>query len=205
MSAMPAPPAVTPQPWHRNLFFVQEETDIFKAVHNYMRDPQTGQVVLECREENVRWLPRILRINKDFKGMTPFEIHLKTPGGQTVARIKRGWSFFLCKVDVFDGEDKRIGGFKQKFFSFGGAFRALDNADQLLFELKGNWINWEFKFLAGERELGSVTKEWAGIGQEMFTTADNYVLKISDQVGAEDPVRKLILAAVVCIDMVLKE
>jgi uncharacterized protein YxjI len=59
--------------------------------------------------------------------------------------------------------------------------------------------------LNGEIELATVSKKWSGIGKEMFTSADNYVLQISDHVPAEDVRRPLILAAVMCIDMVLKE
>ena len=54
-------------------------------------------------------------------------------------------------------------------------------------------------------EYAHVSKKWAGLGKEMFTSADNYMLKINDQVAKDDPVRLLILAAVMCIDMVLKE
>jgi hypothetical protein len=39
----------------------------------------------------------------------------------------------------------------------------------------------------------------------MFTSADNYVLEINDTVDKTDPLRLLIFAAVICIDMVLKE
>lgn len=42
----------------------------------------------------------------------------------------------------------------------------------------------------------------------MFKASNNfdiYVLAIDDQVAADDPVRQLILSAVLCIDMVLKE
>ena len=41
--------------------------------------------------------------------------------------------------------------------------------------------------------------------REFFTSADNYVLEISDSVPPDDVIRQLILAAVMCIDMVLKE
>jgi uncharacterized protein YxjI len=44
-----------------------------------------------------------------------------------------------------------------------------------------------------------------GIGREMFTSADNYMLEIEPTVPQNDSVRLLILAAVMCIDMVLKE
>ena len=59
--------------------------------------------------------------------------------------------------------------------------------------------------MTGGRELGHVSKKWAGIGKEMFTSADNYILQISDDVPSDKPVRILIMAAVMCIDMVLKE
>ena len=54
-------------------------------------------------------------------------------------------------------------------------------------------------------EFAHVTKKWAGIGKEFFTSADNYMLEISSSVPANHPIRQLILAAVMCIDMVLKE
>ena len=53
--------------------------------------------------------------------------------------------------------------------------------------------------------MAHVSKKWAGLGKEMFTSADNYMLEISNDVPQNDDVRKLILAAVMCIDMVLKE
>lgn len=53
--------------------------------------------------------------------------------------------------------------------------------------------------------LGQVNKKWTGIGKEFFTSADNYVLQIENTVAQDDNSRQLILAAVMCIDMVLKE
>jgi hypothetical protein len=54
-------------------------------------------------------------------------------------------------------------------------------------------------------ELAHVTKKWAGIGQELLTSADYYILSIVPSVTPDSNTRKLILAAVMCIDMVLKE
>ena len=98
-----------------------------------------------------------------------------------------------------------VGGFQQKFFSIGGAFDVCDTTGNALCSLKGKWTGWEFRFLAGDREFARVTKKWAGAGKELFTTADNYVLEIDNSVAPDNPVRELIMAAVMCIDMVLKE
>ena len=80
-----------------------------------------------------------------------------------------------------------------------------DANDKHLCTLKGKWTSWDFKFLKDEVELAHVSKKWAGIGKELFTSADNYILDISKEVPSEHPIRIMILAAVMCIDMVLKE
>ncbi|MDP6111474.1 MAG: phospholipid scramblase-related protein, partial [Planctomycetota bacterium] len=169
-----------------------------------IHDPDTGAVIMECREERLGTLTKILRFTK-YKRMTPFDIQVRTPEGGQIVRVTRGISLFLSKVQVLDESDRVIGMFKQRFFSIGGAFTVLDASETPVCQLKGKWTGWDFKFMAGEIELAHVTKKWAGIGKELLTSADNYVLQISDSVSADNMVRHLILAAVMCIDMVLKE
>lgn len=189
----------------RNIYLVKEHVGMFKAANNYdIYDPDTGAVIMKCREEHLGILTKILRFT-DFKRMTPFDIQIRSPEGDQVVRVKRGISLLVSNVQVLDENDRVIGGFKQKFFSIGGAFTVLDSHGIPVCQLKGKWTGWDFRFLAGENELAHVTKQWAGIGKELFTSADNYVLQISDSVAADDVVRQLILAAVMCIDMVLKE
>jgi uncharacterized protein YxjI len=189
----------------RNMFFVKEHTGVFKAANNYdVFDPQTSQVVLHCREDDLGFFTRLLRFT-DYKRMTPFDMRIKTPDGVTVVRVTRGVSFFVSHVQVRDGQDQVVGGFKQKFFSIGGRFAVLDAQDQPVCTLQGNWTGWDFKFVSGGTVLAQVTKKWAGLGKELFTSADNYMLTIADSVRPDDPRRLLLLAAVMSIDMVLKE
>jgi len=190
---------------NQNVFLVKEHVGMFKAANNYdIHDPQTGDLVMECREESLGFLTKFFRFT-EYKRMTPFDIQICTPDGQQLIRITRGVSIFLSTVSVFDENDQFIGGFKQKFFSIGGAFNVLDTDDQPVCVLQGKWTGWDFRFMAGQNEFAHITKEWGGIGKELFTSADNYVLEISDVVPADHVARQLILAAVMCIDMVLKE
>ena len=189
----------------RNLFLIKEHVGILKAANNYdIYDPQTGEIIMECREDRLGMLTKFLRFT-DYKRMTPFDIQIRTPDGRQVVRVTRGVSFFLSKVSVMDDEDQIIGGFKQKFFSIGGAFHVLDSNENPVCQLSGKWTGWDFRFVDGEKQLAHVTKKWAGMGKELFTSADNYILEISENVPQDNPVRQLILAAVMCIDMVLKE
>jgi len=187
-----------------NLYLVKEKVGIFKAANYDIFDPETGEEVIHCREERLGFFTKMLRFT-DYKTMTPFHVDLRTPSGEPILSVQRGISLFLSTVNVLDENDDRIGGFKQKFLSVGGAFRVLGEDDQELCQLKGKWTGWDFRFMSGNTELAQVSKKWAGLGREMFTSADNYILKISDNVPKDNPVRQLIMGAVMCIDMVLKE
>jgi uncharacterized protein YxjI len=190
---------------NRNLFFVKEHAGIFKAASNYdILDPSTNQVIMTCREERLGMFTKMLRFT-EYKRNTPFDIQIRTPDGAPVLTVKRGITLFLSKVDVLNESQQRVGGFKQKLFSLGGAFTVLGSNDQPVCELKGKWTGWEFTFMSGNVELAKVSKKWAGLGKELFTSADNYILQISDQVPFDNPVRMLIVGAVMSIDLVLKE
>ncbi len=193
------------QQLENNLFLVKEHLGILKAANNYdIYDPKTGNIIMECREPTLGLFTKLLRFT-DYKTMTPFDVQIRLPDGTPVVRIKRGVSFWLSRVEVTDGENNLIGTFKQKFFSIGGRFELMDSNDQVICHLKGNLIGWNFKFIRNDRVLAHVSKKWSGVGKEFFTSADNYVLEINPEVGADQALRKLILAAVMCIDMVLKE
>jgi uncharacterized protein YxjI len=188
-----------------NQFFVKEHTGIFKASNNYdIFDPSTNQKTLECREPNLGIITKLFRFT-DYKRMTPFHVEIRTPEGAKVLSVKRGFSLLLSKVEVLDENDTVVGYFKQKLFSIGGKFDVLNATENIVCTLKGKWTSWDFRFVQGNTELASVTKKWAGLGKELFTTADNYMLSINNQATVENNTRILIVAAVMCIDMVLKE
>lgn len=189
----------------QNLYFIKEHVGMFKAANNFdIYNPESQEVIMNCREENLGFFTKLFRFT-GYKRMTPFNIVIKSNSGDKVLTIKRGLSLFISNVEVFDENDHLVGQFKQKFFSIGGKFNVFDAKDQHLCTLKGKWTSWDFKFLKDEVELAHVSKKWAGIGKELFTSADNYILEVSKEVPSDHPIRIMILAAVMCIDMVLKE
>jgi hypothetical protein len=73
-------------------------------------------------------------------------------------------------------------------------------------QVKGDWKGWNFQLLdANGGELGVITKKWAGIGRELFTSADNYMISLSDATGIHAGNVVLLLAAGLAIDVVFKE
>ena len=189
----------------KNLYLFKEHVGFLKAHNNYdIYDPESKEMILHCREKNLNAFYKIVRLFRNYKRMTPFEIEIKGLDGKKILKVKKGFSFFLSKIQVFDENDNLVGIFKQRL-SFNTNFDMLDKREKLVCKLKGNFIGWNFKFLRGDTEVGLVTKKWAGIGKEMFTSADNDILEIKNKVEKDSPLRLLILAAVICIDMVIKE
>lgn len=190
---------------NKNLYFIKEKVGMFKAANSYdILDPETSQVLFTSTEPNLGIFTKIFRFTK-YKAMTPFNVVVATTANQNVLNLKRGVSFFRSDVQVFDDKDRQLGTFKQKFWSMGGKFEVYDMQQKQVCLVEGKWTGWDFKFTRDNQEIAIVTKKWAGLGKELFTTADNYILEIKDVVAPDDAIRQFIIAAVLCIDMVLKE
>jgi uncharacterized protein YxjI len=106
---------------------------------------------------------------------------------------------------VLDENNMLVGRFRQRLLSLGGKFLVMDVNDNLICTLKGKWTGWNFKFIKDNVEFAQVSKKWSGLGKELFTSADNYMLQIDERTPENNSIRLLILAAVMCIDLVLKE
>ena len=188
-----------------NIFLVKEHVGIFKAANNFdIFDPETGEIVMKCREPNLGFFTKLLRFS-DYKRMTPFDIQITSADGERIVRLQRGVSLLLSNVVVSDQDNNTIGYFKQKLFSIGGKFDVLNEREETLCELEGKWSGWDFRFNHAGQELAHVSKKWNGLGKELFTSSDNYMLELNPNMPHTDNTRKLIIAAVMCIDMVLKE
>ena len=189
---------------NNNIYFVKEHVGLFKASNNFdIYDPQTGEVILLCREPKLSMLTKLFRFT-DFKRLTPFHVEITTPSGEPVCSVRRGFLSWL--VEILDEQQEKVGSFQQHIWSIGGAFTVLGASGKELCQLKGSWTGWNFRFVTDDgTEFAHVTKKWSGVGKELFTSADNYVLEIEDSVPADNPLRQIIFSAVMCIDMVLKE
>jgi uncharacterized protein YxjI len=190
---------------NRNLFFIREEPGLLRPANNCdILDPETGRVIMECREQDLKGIRLFLRFS-EMKRTTPFDIRVRTPDGQPVLSVRRGVPIVVSMVRVFDEDDVLLGGFRQKLFSVSGAFDVLDAADQPVCRIKGGFSGWNFAFLGPDDvELAHVTKKWAGLGKELFTSADDYVLQIDEVVPRDSAIRQLILASVICISLIVK-
>lgn len=190
---------------NNNLFLIKEHAGMFKASNNFdIFDPNSQTIIMECRENDLSNLTKIFRFTR-FKTVTPFNIKINSKSGTQIIRIERGVALFRSKINIYDENNNLIGHFQQKYFSLGGKFEIFDEHNNFVATLKGKITGWNFRIFNQENEFAQISKKWAGIGKEFFTSADNYMLSINEIVPANAKIRALILAATMCIDMVFKE
>ena len=141
------------------------------------------------------------------KKLMPTTVEVREhPDGALVFTIKKPVTFLRQTVEVYDADGKKLGYFMSKVFSLGGGFYVYDNNDNQFAEVQGKWTGWEFTFLTPEgHEMGKVTKKWAGVLKELFTSADNYVVSIADDLADQPIAKMLLLAATLAIDIVYYE
>lgn len=187
-------------------FFVKERVSALKLTDTYdIFDPSGSRALGIAKEEPPAWAKWLrLLINKSLLPtvVNIYEVEDQPP----LVSIQRGITILRAKIEVRGWDGSSLGYFKSKLVSLGGGFHVYDHQDRQVAEVKGNWRGKEFKFLnKGGREIGSVTKKWAGLGKELFTSADNYIIALTDSQTASPENTALLLAAGIAVDIVYKE
>ncbi len=190
----------------RSTFFIKEHVGMMKLVDRYdIHDPDTDEKIGFVEEQPGQLVTYLrLLVNKQLMPTTIVVSDLTD--NSVLFIIHRGVSFFRPKVTVKSPQGEMIGYFRAKLFSLGGGFLLFDANDQQVGDVKGDWKGWNFKLLStsGE-ELGTVTKKWAGMAKEIFTSADNYIVALSPTIQSNRSLATLLLAAGLAIDTVFKE
>lgn len=189
----------------RKTYVVKERPGVLKLTDTYdLLDPDTGQPIGIAKEEppGITKYLRLLGDNSFF----PTQVNVyEREGAPPVLTIDRGFTLFRAKVIVRTPE-RELGYFRRKMLTIGQTFNIFDMQDQQIGMVKGDWKGWNFQLLGPQgEELGRVTKKWAGLARELFTTADTYVIALSDAAAGRRDVAQLLLAAGLAIDTVFKE
>ncbi|MCU1676870.1 MAG: hypothetical protein JWM93_1628 [Frankiales bacterium] len=107
--------------------------------------------------------------------------NVSLPDGTLVGQIRKQFRIGLARFDLHDPSGNRLGGAEAK-----------------------NLVAREFNFHdAGGTGIARVTKKWAGVGREFFTTSDNYVIEAP--LTIPDPLRLLVIASTLSIDILMKQ
>jgi len=184
-------------------YFIDEKVNFFQFENSYKVYNDEGVEVGSVNQKLSVW-QKLFRLFLN-KTMLPFNLEIKDLEGNVQASVSRGWTFFLSKIIISDGSGRAFGSIKQKFKLFKPTFKICNNSDELLATISGDWKAWEFVINdSSNNQIGTISKKWAGAMQEIFTSADKYMVKIDPSYN-NDSSKLSVIASAITIDMVLKE
>ena len=184
---------------------ISQKAKLVELTNEYLVSDENGNQVGYVRQEGQTAARKVVRALTRFDSMLSHTLALYDLSGQQVLQVHRPATMARSTVEVQWGPGAVAGYLRQENLMAKARFR-MEGADGTpLGELRSeNWRAWDFKITdPGGNLVAQITKKWSGLGREVFTTADNYVVEIAPFV--QGPMRYLCLAAGVSVDLVLKQ
>ncbi len=186
-----------------NSYFIDEKVNMLKFENEYKVFNDHG-VQIGSVKQKLDGGGKILRLLLN-KSMLPFHLDIKDANDQIQASISRGWTFWMSKIAIKNAEGVQIGTVAQKWAFMKPTFKIYNNQEVQIAEINGDWKAWNFNmFDANKNQIGTISKKWAGVAKELFTTADKYNVNLTSEM-AQPQDKIAIIASAITIDMVLKE
>lgn len=186
-----------------NTYFIDENVNYFKFENCYKIFNEKGENIGTINQKLTAG-QKVLRLFMN-KANLPFLFEIRNSNNEIEASISRGWTFFLSKIIIKDAIGNKIGSVQQKFKIIKPGFKIFNNMGMIIAEISGDWKAWNFVITDNSNvPIGSISKKWAGIAKEFFTTADKYNVNIDPNYSNKEN-KIVILSSAITIDMVLKE
>src|SRR4029453_10117257 len=109
------------------------------------------------------------------------------------------------KIKVSDAQGTERGAILQDNVVGPKHFALVDGRGGRIGSIDGeNWMSWDLPIHDSTgAEVGRITKKWAGILKEGYTTADTYILQVDAEVSPD--LRLLMVASAAGLDVALKQ
>lgn len=188
--------------FENNTFVIDEKIQTFKFENAFKVYNDNGDEIGAIKEN----MPTSRKFLSLFisKKLLPLQFDVLNAEGSVAATLKRGWTMFMSKIQIFDEKGTQVGLIKQKW-ALKPKFEIYDMKDNLIAVIKGDWVCWEFKIMdPKDNQIGLIDKKFNGLAKELFTDADKYAVTIEPSV-TEPALRIAIASSASAIDMIYKE
>ena len=182
---------------------IQQRVELFEAItsiearNKYAVLTPDGEQVCFAYEES-GGVARIF-----LKAHRPLEIHVVENDGRPVLTADRSFFWFFAHLNVRDADDKPIGTINRQAGFFTRKIALTDSVKRSAGLIRGRLFPRPYTFFIDNPqgvEVGRITKEWSGLGREMFTDADTFRVEFGDTERSQQ-MRLLLLAAAFAIDL----
>ncbi len=181
--------------------FVKQRVEGFEAVtgietrNRYEVMTPEGQAVMWAYEESGTLGRLFLKRNR------PLTLHITDLGGRDVLVASRAFFWFFMNLQVHGADGRPLGAIRRKFGILKRRLVIEDAQGNVVAEVNGSvFRRYTFIIYRLGQEIGRVTKRWSGIGREMFTDADSFLVELPVEHG-DDDLQYLVLATAFAVDL----
>lgn len=189
----------------RNVLVFNQKAKLIELNNEYKILGEDGSQIGMVRQEGQSKLKKAARLVSNLDQFMSHTLAVYDDSETKVLELVRPRKVFKSKVQVKDGSGREVGEIVQKNVFGKIRFDLQAAGGQPLGQIRAqNWRAWNFSIVdSSEQEVATISKKWAGLGKEMFTTADNYAVEIQPSVTGD--LRLLVLASAAGIDTALKQ
>lgn len=190
--------------FNHKVLFVNQKAKLIEVTNQYAVCDADGNVVAHVNQVGQSTAKKILRMISSVDQFLTTKLEITDAIGAVVMSLTRPAKVFKSTVIVNDPNGTELGRIVQDNV-FGKIRFALEVGGKQIGAIKAeNWRAWDFAIEnADGREVARITKKFAGLARAVFTTADNYVVDIHDDLS--QPLHSLVVAAALSVDTALKQ
>lgn len=190
--------------FQQRILVVSQKAKLIEITNQYSVLDTDGNVVAYVNQVGQSKAKKLLRLVSSVDQFLTHHFDITDANGAVVMSITRPAKVFKSTVLVNDPAGVELGRIVQENV-FGKIHFALEVGGQKIGAIKAeNWRAWNFAIEnADGREVARITKKFAGLAREVFTTADSYVVEIHDDLS--QPLHSLVIASALSIDTALKQ
>jgi len=171
----------------------------FETRNKYDVVNTSGGVLFQVEEESGALSTIITRLF--LQALRPFTMHIFSPEGNEVFRLKRPFRFFFHRLEVSKSNGAPLGIIERRFALLRRIYSVQDPNGNETFQLFGPILHpWTFQIKKHGEEVGKITKKWSGLAKEYFTDADNFGITFPG--GIDVSQKATFLGALFLIDFV---
>ncbi|MDP4701991.1 MAG: phospholipid scramblase family protein [Ilumatobacteraceae bacterium] len=188
---------------HRVLV-VNQKAKLIELTNQYSVFDENGNNIGHVNQVGQSKAKKLLRLVSSVDQFLTHHFDITDANDSLVMSVTRPAKILKSTVLINDSTGAEIGRIVQENV-FGKIHFALEAGGAKIGAIKAeNWRAWNFAIEdASGREVARITKKYAGLAREVFTTADSYVVEIHEI--PSQPLHSLIIAAALSIDTALKQ
>jgi uncharacterized protein YxjI len=190
--------------FQHNVLVVNQKAKLIELTNQYSVFDADGNTVGHVNQVGQSNVKKLLRLVSSVDQFLTHHFDITDASDALVMSITRPAKLFKSTVLINDSTGAELGRIVQENV-FGKIHFALEVGGLKIGAIKAeNWRAWNFSIEdADGREVARITKKFAGLAREIFTTADSYVVEIHENLS--QPLHSLVIAAALSIDTALKQ